>query len=242
MEFKNESISYKCEVYVNKYLEKITGYNNLTKKDITLLRKKINVKLTDKQLYSLRRQVLFKKIIYNSSKAKKLKRTLINEYKQGKSIKQLEKKYDLSPMTIAKQINIKSKYAIKNDALLGNPQKSKILSEKFEKKVYKFFRNKKISIITENELRQKQQKKYGRHIITPDLLFKNEMIINGQKIKWIDCKNYYGSATNNIMIKKNQKQIDKYTSHFGNGALLFAYGFNDELKNKLHNVMLLSFI
>ena len=174
----------------------------------------------------------------NFKEKQKIAQKLIsNAVKSGKGV--------ISYQIIQEFLNVatgKFKYAIKNDALLGNPQKSKILSEKFEKKVYKFFRNKKIAIITENELRQKQQKKYGRHIITPDLLFKNEMIINGQKIKWIDCKNYYGSATNNIMIKKNQKQIDKYTSHFGNGALLFAYGFNDELKNKLHNVMLLSFI
>lgn len=246
-------ISEKCEIYLKPFLEQIEGYDNLTKKDIKNIRRKVKIKINDKQLNSLRRNVLFQKIISNGNRAKILQGKLKHYYNVGMSIKELSKKYDLSPMTIANKIFKKKyvknkrakkelKYAQKHDALMGNPQEIKDKSQNFEVDIIDHFIELDIPLMTEEELKKQQREKYGREISTPDIVFDKPIYINDQSVKWLDCKNYYGSILNEFLIKKNQQQVDKYNAKWGPGALLFSLGFNRNLDKKLKNVILLDWI
>jgi len=263
LNWKNDKnmISEKCEFYLKSYLDQIQGFNNLSEKDIKKLRDKVHIKLNDKQLNSIRRIQLFQRMMIDSKKAQKLADRLYREYKHGKSIETLSMRYRLSPMTImSKILKIKYKksikhtkkldvrdtkemtYARKNDALMGNPQQIRKHSQQFEYYIQDYFIHYNIPITTEDELQKVQQKKYGRAINTPDLIFNDPININGKLVKWLDCKNYYGSIVNMFLIKKNQKQVDKYNKKWGPGALLFSLGFNRDLGKKIKNVLLLDFV
>ncbi len=72
----------------------------------------------------------------------------------------------------------------------------------------------------------------------PDVLVLHDLEINGQLVRWIDCKAYYGSGllTNNkrkyrmLPVNKIQAQVDRYTDKYGPGAILFLRGFHSQMK------------
>jgi hypothetical protein len=91
---------------------------------------------------------------------------------------------------------------------------------------------------TQNELAIEQIKELNKAINTPDFLILDDLIINGNKIKWIDAKNFYG--LNNQYIKKRIKhQTKKYLDEWGSGAIIFNLGFCSELK--LNNILFMDY-
>ena len=62
---------------------------------------------------------------------------------------------------------------------------------------------------TQLELSDEQIRLEGISYNTPDFLILDELYINGNKINWIDAKNFYGSNTK-FMIKKIKSQTKKY--------------------------------
>ena len=96
----------------------------------------------------------------------------------------------------------------------------------------------KVSFKTQDQLVKEQTEQYGRPIITPDFLILSDLEINGQKIKWIDAKNFYGANT--ILIRKSiNKQSYKYIKEYGTGTIIFSLGFSDALK--FDNTLLLDY-
>jgi hypothetical protein len=78
---------------------------------------------------------------------------------------------------------------------------------------------------TEDELGDEQHAKYGRRVISPDILLLDPVIVNGTPIRWIDAKNYYGA---HIVSKRLiSRQLESYVKEWGPGAIVFGMGFSD---------------
>ena len=101
-------------------------------------------------------------------------------------------------------------------------------SQDFEVLLSTFFEAQGALLYREEELMSKQQPAYGGPVLTPDILFRNKVVINGQPVAWVDAKDFYGSALA-IAGGKHAAQIEKYTAEWGPGALVFHSGFSDSL-------------
>ena len=108
----------------------------------------------------------------------------------------------------------------------------------FEEAVESFLRketgNKSGIFLTENELMAEM--KAGKRPMgpTPDILFLQEVEINGCTVKWLDAKQYYASAMlankKKIPNGKLLNQALRYNNHYGGqGAFVFARGYCAEL-------------
>lgn len=80
-----------------------------------------------------------------------------------------------------------------------------------------------IDLVTQDELVAIQRARYGRAISTPDVLFRDTVIINGKVIKWIDFKDYFGCNIK-FIYGSNREQAERYNKQFGDGALCYALG------------------
>jgi len=75
-----------------------------------------------------------------------------------------------------------------------------------------------IGFRTEKDLRGKYQK-------TPDALLDEPIVIYGQKLTWIESKANFGD---DVELRKNlRRQLGPYTEIFGEGAVVYWYGFVD---------------
>mmetsp|Transcript_9710 Transcript_9710/g.11595 ORF Transcript_9710/g.11595 Transcript_9710/m.11595 type:complete len:367 (+) Transcript_9710:204-1304(+) len=112
-----------------------------------------------------------------------------------------------------------------------NQRKKKRIARGFEQKLLNKFRALKIEICTEDDIKACKKKKKGqlKNIPTPDFLLLDDVFLNGQHIKWIDAKCFYGCSLDSKSIKKT---IEKYNKHFGPGLLVFKHGFTRSLRNK----------
>lgn len=82
---------------------------------------------------------------------------------------------------------------------------------------------------TQDDLTAEQTKKYGRAVITPDLLFIDEVYINDARVHWIDYKDYIGTSAK-FVLQLNTEQAAKYTKKWGPGALLYRRGWIEGVK------------
>lgn len=73
---------------------------------------------------------------------------------------------------------------------------------------------------TQDTLAEEQKEKYGRAINTPDILFLEPVFINGQRVNWIDYKDYVGCDVS-FLINSNRKQCARYVAEWGPGALVY---------------------
>jgi hypothetical protein len=80
---------------------------------------------------------------------------------------------------------------------------------------------------TEKDLRKKASP--GLPLLTPDFLFREPVEINGQRVRWLDAKNYvmYGSK---LVAANLAKQAAKYTARLGPGAMVFSGGLMCEAR------------
>ncbi len=75
-----------------------------------------------------------------------------------------------------------------------------------------------IGFRTENDLR-------GKYAKTPDALLDEPIIFYGQKLRWIESKANFGD---DVELRKNLKrQLGPYTQLFGEGAVVYWYGYVD---------------
>ena len=81
----------------------------------------------------------------------------------------------------------------------------------------------------EDELHTAQQRAYGCPVLTPDVLFRSPVFVNGQRVAWVDAKNFYGSGLA-MADGKHRTQIEKYTAEWGPGAVVFSGGLSDALR------------
>lgn len=76
---------------------------------------------------------------------------------------------------------------------------------------------------------------------TPDVVLLEsevQLTINGQRIYWIDAKNYFGAAAGprdkrKLFLKKTRKQADKYNDKWGRGAVVYKMGFCNRLQSQI---------
>lgn len=65
---------------------------------------------------------------------------------------------------------------------------------------------------------------------TPDLLFESPITINGQEVFWIDAKDYFGTSLPGVQTKSMLKQVERYRTSFGPGALVFSLGCAEDIR------------
>ena len=220
-------------------------------KIIKKIKNKFNLNIDRHVIISINSSYMKDYIINNYYKVKKYEHQLLQEYPYT-NILVLSGKYDLSPVTIFKIIfeekykmklsliiknkNILEEYdlkqfnnAMENDIYFQLDQsKSMNDAEIFERDVEKFLIKNNVKYKHQNQLIEEQTRIYGHAVNTPDFLIESELIINSNKINWIDAKNFYGA---NIKFLKNKikKQIGKYINQYGSGCIIFRWGYNENL-------------
>jgi len=89
---------------------------------------------------------------------------------------------------------------------------------KGEERMHRWLDRHGIGFRTEKDLRGKYQK-------TPDALLDEPIVIYGQKLTWIESKANFGD---DVELRKNlRRQLGPYTEIFGEGAVVYWYGFVD---------------
>ncbi|MFZ1023892.1 MAG: C15orf41 family protein [Thermoplasmata archaeon] len=89
---------------------------------------------------------------------------------------------------------------------------------KGEERLYRWLEQHGIGYRTEVDLR-------GKYAKTPDALLDHPIIFYGQKLKWIESKANFGD---DVELRKNLKrQLGPYTELFGEGAVVYWYGYID---------------
>jgi Protein of unknown function TPD sequence-motif len=87
-----------------------------------------------------------------------------------------------------------------------------------EERLYRWLERHGIGYRTEVDLR-------GKYTKTPDALLDQAMIFYGQKLKWIESKANFGD---DVELRKNlRRQLGPYTELFGEGAVVYWYGYVD---------------
>lgn len=174
--------------------------------------------------------------------------SILEEYNEI-GILRISLKYDFPPLAfIEKIINFKKfkttrdsknfKTAMRNDVSSPSVKDfSKQLSDKYEMNIRNMFRDKNISFKTENSLKHEQIQDFGKALCTVDILFLDNVHILDPvtnkfiKINWLEVKTYT-LTENEILLPKIKKQLTKYVSKWGHGAVLFKYGYTIDLDIK----------
>lgn len=60
---------------------------------------------------------------------------------------------------------------------------------------------------------------------TPDMRFSTPITVCGHLCNWIEYKHYFGFPKNPYVASKEKRQIQKYLTEFGPGAIVFELGF-----------------
>lgn len=251
-------ISSKIENKLLKFVIIKGNYKELNEKYLNVLSKYLkNKNINIKTVLSMRSSHMAYKIMKSNTYLINNIDKFVKLYNQGIGISELSKKYDLSPMSLLRNIFYKTKnyskeeikklflfpnnklsnfdveqidYAKKNDIFNKLDQtKQKEDSEKFELLVERFLINNNVKYKTQNMLEKEQMKKYGKSVNTPDFLILSDLKINNKQINWIDAKNFYGANTY-LLKKKIKKQTRKYIKNFGYGCIIFSLNFSEKLE------------
>jgi len=204
-------------------------------------------------ILSIRANLMREHMIKMHKKVLSAKSKIILDYNDGMNVLKLSSKYDGSPLNLLRLIfmdkykkkltqlikknNILSlrdkkqlELGISNDlyALINQDEILK-KSNNFEFLIQKILDLNGIKYKTQNQLAEEQIKKLNKAVNTPDFLILDNLTINGNKIKWIDAKNFYG-LDNQYIRKRIKEQTKKYLNTWGLGAIIFNLGFCSELK------------
>ena len=207
------------------------------------------------QALSLRSAINQEKSVYSHHRIMDRKKELKRRYENGADILELAKFVDGPPVNVFRAI-LSARNMGKNriKTLLKEPKmmderdqeqfkiaeeadrvsnvdqtETHIAADLFEDVLCNHFEALGIRFRRQEELVKEQVKSEGRPVRTPDLLFLDDVRINGFPCAWIDAKHFFGSALS-FPRKKTQKQIDRYTEEYGQGAIIYRHGFCDGLK------------
>ncbi|MFH1403544.1 MAG: C15orf41 family protein [Candidatus Altiarchaeota archaeon] len=75
------------------------------------------------------------------------------------------------------------------------------------------------------------------HAKTPDFLLETPIKHNGRWIKWIECKASFGDMTE--VRRDYNKQLSHYTRMFGEGIVVYWYGYIENAKKELNDSIIL---
>ena len=212
--------------------------------------------MTIEQTKSLRNSILQDKVRNTHHKVVNKSKKLYERYIAGESVLSLSRELDCPPLAIYRALLSEmghSKGQIKkiikangngldqraidelriaedNDFISSTDQDQvRKEAQEFEDTLEIFFKQKGIRFITEGKSTEWQKKIVGKAAATPDILFLDDVTINGQQINWIDAKNFYGSSLSKRTVNDSKKQMKKYHDHFGSGAIIYAHGFSSDI-------------
>lgn len=249
--FINTIIPYNEEKKIAKYLLTVKyPFKELSDKDYNKIQKKY--KDISKELCQSLKNAYIKNNMLIRYVHLKINSSLIAEEYTNSNVLMLSAKYDASPINIMRIIlahrgltKLEIKNLFKHPNKMNDYDKAQFLmakeydiygivekeqleeSQKFEKVIEKMLLDNNVKFKTQEHLTEEQRKDGIVHS-TPDFLIESELYINDKLVKWIDAKNFYGANT--YFIKKGiQKQTLKYINNYGNGCIIFKYGFSSEL-------------
>jgi hypothetical protein len=75
------------------------------------------------------------------------------------------------------------------------------------------------------EIPTKKEQRKGQLRSTPDIRFLEPILIDEHLCHWIECKTYFGFKSNPFIASKNKKQLKRYASEIGSGAVVYKLGF-----------------
>jgi hypothetical protein len=78
------------------------------------------------------------------------------------------------------------------------------------------------------------------HLTTPDVVFRDKLLIEGRTTRWLDVKNFYlpmsAGAASSTRVERMVKQAERYNEEWGSGAFVFKYGYCETLKTDMKDV------
>ncbi len=131
-----------------------------------------------------------------------------------------------SPNTVLERRDVEQyKKAEKHDAeSVISQQQAAVVAADNEKAFVDYVRGLGIALQTQDSLTEQQMSDCGRAVLTPDILFMDEVYINGKRVHWIDYKDYIGTNVG-FLLESNTKQAAKYMKEWGPGALCYHRSF-----------------
>lgn len=108
---------------------------------------------------------------------------------------------------------------------------SEVSSQAFEDAVFHFCGSAGVPMKREADLREDSQG------VTPDVLFEAPVrfvtATEEMEFKWLECKNFHAGSESGIVLKGLQKQVKRYTTALGPGAVVFAGGASEKVRSAL---------
>ncbi len=210
------------------------------------------------QAISIRNAVVKDKIIKNYHRMNAQIASITAKYISGRDILKLAQEYDFPPLNLLRGIflqmglpvgNIYNIFSNKEDPsylLTGrnleqywradshdaesiiNQQYIAQIAVRNEFIMVDYIKSLGIAIKTQDELTAEQLITHGRAVLTPDILFIDEVYINDQRCHWIDYKDYVGCNVH-FLYTSNEAQAAKYTAKWGPGAMCYGKSFVADL-------------
>ena len=214
--------------------------------------------ITWEQALSLRAALNQEKSVYSHGRLMRRSNELRRRYESGDSVLSLSKRFDAPPVNTFRAIltgrgwsKNKIKESLKSpksrlkerdfeqfqlaeeaDRVSSvNQSETQTAAEVFEQILCSYFSSIGVRFRKQEDLEVEQKRSEGRAIITPDLLILDDVRINGIPCAWIDAKHFFGAALK-FPRKKTQKQVDRYVSEYGQGAIVYRHGFCEALDLK----------
>jgi len=214
--------------------------------------------ITLEQALSLRSALNQEKSVYSHSRLMRRSNELSRRYNSGENVVALSKRFDAPPVNTFRAVltgrgwskNRIKETLNKQPHRLNNRDREQFelaesvdrvssvdqsdtqsAAEVFEDILCNYFESLGVRFRRQEELLAEQKNSEGRAIITPDLLFLDDVRINGVPCAWIDAKHFFG-ADLKFPRKKTQKQVDRYVAEYGQGCIVYRHGFSDGLRLK----------
>lgn len=200
-------------------------------------------------IYSIFSQKIVYKVKSNYTQLKKSGSTLLKQWNNGKTIVEIANEKNIPPTLIVsiilKELNIPKKMVFNCPQKIYNKRLQKEILDAWkldhffsplaheiqskrgklgEEIIDLWLQNIKIDYLSEQQLRIQNLSK------TPDFLFNDPLIINGQKIYWIESKSMFGSEYEHKYYTK--KQFTFYEQMGGSGLIVYWYGYVDTISNQ----------
>jgi hypothetical protein len=246
-----------------KYLYELNEFGALSKNVRSDLRSKYN--LTEDVIDLLHRTMCAQKAIEARPRLSKILRNAVDEYDKT-NINNLSQKYNVPPLMLLRSILIEKGYSstvlyhvytqraqpekflqgrdlkqyyLASDHDISDVKSQQDAGKRAEAAELEFVR--KFGAIgaafkTQEELTKEQVEKFGRAVVTPDVLLSDILYINGKRVHWIDFKSYM-LMPNTFIYTSLIKQANRYNAEFGSGAFVFLHGTPNV---NIHNTLLLS--
>lgn len=92
-----------------------------------------------------------------------------------------------------------------------------------EAAVVRYFNTIGVKMKTQDELVAEQMAEHGRAVATPDILFCEPVYVNGERVYWLDYKDYVATEVP-FIFKSNVDQASRYVARWGPGVLCYGHG------------------